>query len=80
MARARLPACRLEPSRVTELPDVTDPDIRAMVLRDHQPEERWTLDSKLISVDCDTCFGKWPCPSILAVRQVEKRMRDEPPF
>jgi hypothetical protein len=48
---------------MTELPDVTDPDIRAMVLRDH--------GSKLISVNCRACWQDWPCPSILVAREYE---------
>jgi hypothetical protein len=58
--------------------DMTDPDVRAMVLGDHEPEERWALGGWLISVNCRTCFQDWPCPSILAAREVEERMRDEP--
>jgi hypothetical protein len=67
---------------MTELPDMTDPDIRAMVLRDHQPQETWLRwpEKAVVSVYCDTCFGEWPCPSVLAAREVEERMRDEPPF
>jgi len=58
---------------MNDLPDVTDPDIRAMVLRDHQPEETWIRwpASASVSVYCGTCFGEWPCPSIKAAREYE---------
>jgi hypothetical protein len=58
-----------------DLPDVTDPDIRAMVLRNHQPAETWIGKSEtsaaLVIVRCATCWQPWPCPSILAARAAE---------
>lgn len=51
-----------------QIPDVTDPDILEMVLRDHAPDETWTIDGTLISVHCGACFKPWPCPSIQAAR------------
>ena len=54
-----------------QIPDVNDPDVRRMVLRDHEPSERWTVAGQLIAVHCDTCLHSWPCPSIIAARQVD---------
>jgi hypothetical protein len=51
-----------------QIPDVSDPDIREMVLRDHEPEEFWGLGGVLISVHCEACYRPWPCPSIKAAR------------
>lgn len=61
-----------------EIPDVFDGDVRAMVLRDHSPEETWAgtvppreKGSRLLSVACATCCTDWPCASIKAARKVE---------
>jgi len=60
---------------MTDLPDVTDPDIRAMVLRHHQPEETWIGSYGAgvvgVSVCCATCWQEWPCPSIKAAREAD---------
>jgi len=63
---------RLDNMSETAIPDVSDPDIREMVLRDHEPKEAWTLGGQLVSVHCDTCFRPWPCPSIKAARAAEE--------
>ena len=58
----------------SDLPDVTDPDIRAMVLRDHEPEEIWLRggDSpQLLPIRCATCWQHWPCPAITAAREAD---------
>jgi hypothetical protein len=49
------------------IPDVSDPDIREMVLSNHEPTEVWEK-SKLLAVVCRTCWKAWPCPSIQAAR------------
>jgi bacterioferritin-associated ferredoxin len=51
------------------IPDVSDPDIRQMVLRGHEPEELWSAEGSLVSVHCGKCFASWPCPSIQAARE-----------
>lgn len=55
-----------------EIPNVHDPDVRATVLRDHQPEELWGMNGVLQSVHCNVCGQDWPCPSILAARAIEE--------
>jgi hypothetical protein len=57
---------------VTNLPDVTDPTIRAMVLRDHEPEETWSAEGRLLSVHCRTCYQHWPCPAHKAAWEAER--------
>ncbi len=59
-----------------EIPDMSDPDIRAMVLDAHCPTDRWTVTGKLIGVVCCTCLNTWPCPSIRAARAVENKKID----
>jgi hypothetical protein len=56
-------------SKQPTLPDVSDPDVREMVLRNHEPEEAWLADGRLVSVYCRACTGVWPCPSIQAARK-----------
>jgi hypothetical protein len=55
-----------------DIPDVTDPTIRAMVLRNHEPEESWTVSGQ-VSVHCATCGRDWPCPSRNAAWEAEKQ-------
>jgi hypothetical protein len=57
---------------VDDLPDVTDPTIRAMVLRNHEPEETWTYGGQ-VYVHCATCWKDWPCPSRIAAWEAEKQ-------
>lgn len=54
-----------------EIPDVADPDVRAMVLRDHEPREEWLFPHRVI-VSCERCGGGWPCRSIEAARQYQR--------
>jgi hypothetical protein len=54
------------------LPDISDPDIRRMVLRDHEPEETWSVGGQLLSVHCGTCYHSWPCPSRQAAWKAEQ--------
>jgi hypothetical protein len=59
-----------------QLPDVSDPDIREMVLSNHRPYEAWKTDdpkqgSELLGVICATCRKDWPCPSIQAAREAK---------
>jgi hypothetical protein len=58
-----------------EIPDVHDGDVRAMVLRDHGPEETWVQPfsggPEAVFVKCSRCAADWPCPSITAAREVE---------
>lgn len=55
------------------LPDVSDPDVREMVLNDHEPAERWTVSGAFLGVHCRTCLHRWPCPSITAARAAVKQ-------
>jgi hypothetical protein len=50
-----------------QIPDVSDPDIRQMVLDTHGSYE---LRDKfrLVAVVCGVCAKDWPCPSIKAAR------------
>lgn len=58
-----------------DIPNVEDPDIRAMVLRDHQPEEVWSMGGGPLSVHCRVCWHNWPCPSIEAARAIQRDPR-----
>jgi len=57
----------------TDVPDVSDPDIRAMVFRDHEPTEQWLgpPGGRRCFVHCATCRHDWPCPSIKAAKAAE---------
>lgn len=55
------------------VPDVSDSDIRRMVLRNHEPDETWSADGKLLSVHCAACYQSWPCPSRQAAWEAEKQ-------
>jgi len=59
------------------VPNVHDPDIRRMVLRNHEPHEAWTNGGELLSVRCETCGLEWPCPSIEAARTIERAKAQE---
>lgn len=48
--------------------DLTDPMVRAMADRDHEPEERWTLAGRLLRLSCRTCAQPWPCATRVALR------------
>lgn len=68
---------------MADLPDVTDPDIRAMVLRDHQPVEWWSHDDyseppKFRRVLCERCRQDWPCLSREAALEAEEQAAQEP--
>lgn len=41
--------------------DLTDPEIRRMAERNHQPDEVWAANGTLISVYCEKCGNDWPC-------------------
>lgn len=58
-----------------EVPDVSDPDIRRMVLDHHEPDEAWSVAGILLSVHCRTCYHPWPCPAVRAARQAEEAGR-----
>ena len=60
-------------SEPVNLPDVSDPEIRRMVLTNHEPTEDWSVDGKLLSVHCGTCYQHWPCPSRQAAWEAEKQ-------
>lgn len=49
--------------------DLSDPLVRAMVDRNHTPEEMWTMGGELSSVSCSLCYQVWPCPSRQALRE-----------
>lgn len=56
---------------MNDLPDMTDPDIREMVERNHGPWELWDdkkKPSEFMAVICTICHQEWPCPSIKAAR------------
>jgi hypothetical protein len=61
------------------LPDMTDRDVRAMVLRDHEPQDHWMMSGQLIGVYCTRCGQRWPCPSIQAARAAERAAMPPPP-
>jgi hypothetical protein len=56
-----------------QIPDVSDPDVREMVLSNHRPAEALTgiKDQRTVVVGCAMCFQLWPCPSIQAARAAE---------
>lgn len=60
---------------MADLPDVSDPDIRQMVLRNHEPEEMWignfATGDRIVSVYCRTCWSSWPCPAVQAAREAD---------
>jgi hypothetical protein len=58
-------------AELSDIPDVTDPDVRAMVLRNHEPEEAWTYGGR-VDVHCAACCKPWPCPSRQAAWEAEK--------
>jgi hypothetical protein len=58
---------------MSDVPDVTDADIRRMVLRNHEPAEMWSVGGKLLSVHCGTCYQRWPCPSRQAAWKAEQQ-------
>ena len=41
--------------------DLSDPYVREMADRHHQPEEHWFVSGDLASVNCETCKQSWPC-------------------
>jgi hypothetical protein len=43
--------------------DLSDPRVRDMAARNHQPTEVWTLGGDLISLHCEQCGHPWPCPT-----------------
>lgn len=57
------------------LPDVSIPEIRRMVLRDHYPEEHWLLgkNGPYALVYCASCWQGWPCRSIKAAREASEQ-------
>ena len=60
--------------------DLTDPDVLRMVLADHEPKYRWAGAGKLaVVVECRTCRHAWPCDTITAAREYERRDRRLPP-
>lgn len=50
--------------------DLTDPAVRSMAERDHQPAETWTVAGTLIGVYCETCRQAWPCETVQALRAI----------
>lgn len=51
---------------MTEL-DLTDPRIREMADRNHQPRECWTAAGELFTVHCRCCGHRWPCETRTAL-------------
>lgn len=51
--------------------NLKDPDVREMADRNHTPEEVWMSDGRLMSVHCGQCWGNWPCPTRVALRELE---------
>lgn len=43
--------------------DLSDPRLREMADRNHQPSEVWSIGGDLLSVHCDCCHRSWPCPT-----------------
>jgi len=60
--------------------DLSDPDIRDMIHRNHQP---WELreragDRELIGVKCHYCREDWPCAAITLLREALKQRGEYP--
>jgi hypothetical protein len=49
-------------------PDLSDPDVRDMVARNHMPEESWNNAGGFNGVTCTECHQDWPCPTIQELR------------
>lgn len=41
--------------------DMGDPAIRAMAVRNHAPQDTWTVAGTLVGVFCEHCYQAWPC-------------------
>jgi hypothetical protein len=41
--------------------DLSDPLVRKMAERHHEPAEMWSMGGSLISLHCDECHQSWPC-------------------
>lgn len=48
--------------------DLTDPAVREMAERHHEPDEMWSNTGLLLSVHCRTCGHSWPCATAQALR------------
>jgi hypothetical protein len=50
--------------------DLTDPLVRAMADRHHQPTEVWNVGGSLVSVHCEQCGHSWPCETRQALDDI----------
>ncbi len=55
---------------MSTIPDISDPIIRAMVLRNHQPRETWYHrgEESYVIVACGECGQPWRCASFVAAQ------------
>jgi hypothetical protein len=58
--------------------NLTDPDVRAMARRNHQPDEMWTFGGDVMVI-CETCKKDWRCPTRLALDAWEREEKTGPP-
>jgi hypothetical protein len=61
------------PHAPTVVPGLTDPLVRDMAARNHQPEEQWLPMVGRVLVICGMCRQAWPCATRQALDEpVEK--------
>jgi hypothetical protein len=53
--------------------DLTDPLVRAMADRNHQPKEMWTYGGHLRGVHCEECMNQWPCATREALTRLAEK-------